>query len=85
MIIELIILISLIIALILCLLKLFTHIFDNFENDIYTQCNDIINPFKCIKNINCELYNLGGNRSQNEECRQSGVSMGSYGNSGIIN
>ncbi len=66
-------------ALILSLLKLFTNIFDNFQDDdLWVNCGDIESPWKCTANINCRLFNLGGNRNQSSVCKQSGAAMGVY-------
>lgn len=85
MIFELIILLCLITALILSLLKLFTNIFDNFQDDdLWVNCGNIESPWKCTGNINCRLFNVGGNRNSFERCGSSGVATGAFGNSRII-
>lgn len=71
-----------IVAIVLSLLKLFTNVLDDFQNiknDTWVQCSNIRNEFDCLKNINCELYNIGGNRNSFETCGQSGVIMGRFG------
>lgn len=57
---------------------------DNFQGDIYTTCKHL-GDYRCLANINCQLYNLGGNRNQSIFCRQSGTPMGAFGNPNIIN
>lgn len=84
MIIDLIIILLIIISLILSSLKLFTHVFDKFENDIYTNCEDITDSLECIDNVNCRLYNVGGSRNLGERCGQSAAAAGAFGNPNVI-
>jgi hypothetical protein len=79
---ELIVILSAITTIILCSLKLFTHVFDNF-NDIYTNCEEL-DSNGCVNNVNCRLYNVGGNRNTSEKCAQSAVVTGAIGNPNVL-
>lgn len=75
-------------SLVLSSIKLFSNYFDIFENTdesnyIFENCSNLSNS-ECIDNINCRMFNLGGNRNSYTTCRQSGAAMGAFGNSRII-
>ena len=65
-------------SLVLSTIKLCSNYFDIFEN-----CSNLSNS-ECTDNINCRMFNLGGNRNSYTTCKQSGVMMGASGNSTII-
>ena len=88
MIIQLIILLSAITSIVLSLLKLFTHMFDNFDDaGLWTDCDQLTldecqNPL--LHRGNCRVFTLGPNRHQSQVCRQSAIATGAFGNSRII-
>ena len=55
---------------------------DNF-NDVYINCKDL-DSNDCLHNVNCRLYNVGGNRNTSEKCAQSAAATGTSGYKQVI-
>ena len=81
---KIVLIITLCISIILSSMNLFTNVYDNFGNEIYTNCDNIQDSSNCVSNVNCRLYNVGGNRNSAERCGQSAVATGAIGNPVVL-